>query len=104
MELSNTDTVAGSEVAETLGVVRGNTVRARNAGRDFTQSLRNITGGELKGYTELLTDAREEALNRMTKEAEALDADAVVNVRFTTSSITDTGAEILAYGTAVRLR
>jgi len=104
MELSNTDTVAGSEVVETLGVVRGNTVRARNAGRDFTQSLRNITGGELKGYTELLTDAREEALERMIEEAETLGADAVVNVRFTTSSIADTGAEILAYGTAVRLR
>lgn len=104
MELSNTDAVAGGEVAETLGVVRGNTVRARNAGRDLTQSLRNIAGGELKGYTELLTDAREEALDRMTEEAEALGADAVVNVRFTTSGIADTGAEILAYGTAVRLR
>lgn len=103
MQLSNTDSIAGSEVAETLGVVRGNTVRARNVGRDFTQSLRNITGGELKGYTELLTDAREEALSRMQAEAEELDADAVVNVRFTTSGIADTGAEILAYGTAVRL-
>ena len=103
MQLSNTDSIAGSDVAETLGVVRGNTVRARNVGRDFTQSLRNIAGGEMKGYTELLTDAREEALSRMQAEAEELGADAVVNVRFTTSGIADTGAEILAYGTAVRL-
>lgn len=104
MQLSNTESVAGREIAETLGVVRGNTVRARNVGRDFTQSLRNIAGGEMKGYTELLTDAREEALARMQEDAESLDADAVVNVRFTTSGIADTGAEILAYGTAVRLK
>jgi len=104
MKLSNTDTITGSELTETLGIVRGNTVRARNAGRDFTQSLRNLAGGELKGYTELLTDAREEAQSRMIAEAESLGADAVVNVRFTTSSIADSGAEILAYGTAVRLR
>ncbi len=103
MELSNTDEIAGSEITETLGVVRGNTVRARNVGRDFTQGLRNLAGGELKGYTELMTDARDEAQSRMVAEAEALDADAVVNVRFTTSSIADSGAEILAYGTAVRL-
>ena len=103
MELSNTDGVAGREITETLGVVRGNTVRARNVGRDITQGLRNLAGGELKGYTELMTDARDQAQDRMVAEAEALDADAVVNVRFTTSSIADSGAEILAYGTAVRL-
>ncbi len=104
MLVTTTATVAGREITETLGVVRGNTVRARNAGRDFTQSLRNITGGELRGYTELLTDSREEAIDRMEREAEALGADAVVNVRFITAGVTDGAAEILAYGTAVKLR
>ena len=104
MELSNTDSIAGRDVTETLGLVRGNTVRARNVGRDITQGLRNLAGGELKGYTELMTDARDQAQERMIEEAEALDADGVINVRFSTSSIADSGAEILAYGTAVRLR
>ncbi|ACM56612.1 YbjQ family protein [Halorubrum lacusprofundi] len=104
MELSNTESIAGKEVVETLGLVRGNTVRARNVGRDITQGLRNLAGGELKGYTELMTDARDQAQDRMIEEAEALGADGVINVRFTTSSIADSGAEILAYGTAVRLR
>ena len=104
MELSTTDSIAGKEVVESLGLVRGNTVRARNVGRDITQGLRNLAGGELKGYSELMTDARDQAQDRMVEEAEALGADAVVNVRFTTSSIADSGAEILAYGTAVRLR
>lgn len=102
MELSNTESVAGGEVVETL--VRGNTVRARNVGRDITQGLRNLAGGELKGYTELMTDVRDQAQERMIEEAEALGADGVINVRFTTSSIADSGAEILAYGTALRLR
>ncbi|GAB7008466.1 YbjQ family protein [Halorubrum trueperi] len=104
MELSNTDSIASKEVVETLGLVRGNTVRARNVGRDITQSLRNLAGGELKGYSELMTDARDQAQSRMVDEAETLDADGVINVRFTTSSIADNGAEILAYGTAVQLR
>lgn len=104
MELSSTDGIVGREVVETLGIVRGNTVRARNVGRDITQSLRNIAGGELKGYSELLTDARDEAQARMVEEAEELGADAVVNVRFEASSIASSGAEILAYGTAVRTR
>ena len=104
MELSNTESVAGKEVVETLGLVRGNTVRARNVGRDITQGLRNLAGGELKGYTDLMTDARDQAQDRMIEEAEALGADGVINVRFTTSSIADSGAEILAYGTAVRIR
>jgi len=104
MELSNTESIAGKEVTETLGLVRGNTVRARNVGRDITQGLRNLAGGELKGYTDLMTDARDQAQDRMIEEAEALGADGVINVRFTTSSIADSGAEILAYGTAVRIR
>lgn len=104
MLVTTTDSVPGRDVTEALGLVKGNTVKARNAGRDFTQSLRNITGGELKSYTGLLTESREEALERMISEAEELDADAVVNVRFETSQITEGGSELLAYGTAVRLR
>jgi len=98
MELSNTESIAGKEVVETLGLVRGNTVRARNVGRDITQGLRNLAGGELKGYTELMTDARDQAQDRMIEEAEALGADGVINVRFTTSSIADSGAEISRTG------
>ena len=103
MQLSTTDTIQGEAVAETLGLVKGNTVRARNIGRDLTQSLRNITGGELKSYSGLMTQSRDEAVDRMVEAAEALDADAVVEVRFETSEITQGAAEILAYGTAVRL-
>ncbi len=103
MQTATTDTIAGEEIAETLGTVRGNTVRARNAGRDFTQGLRNIVGGEMKAYTELLSDSREEAEERMLAEAEELGADAVVEMRFETSEIAGTGAEMLAYGTAVTL-
>ncbi|XVH31197.1 YbjQ family protein [Haloferacaceae archaeon DSL9] len=103
MDITTTETIAGYEITEHLGVVRGNTVRARNVGRDITQSLRNLTGGELKAYTELMTQSREQALERMAAEAEALGADAVVNVRFITAGVTEGGAEILAYGTAVAL-
>lgn len=103
MLISTTDTVAGYEVSETLGVVRGNTVRARNIGRDITQGLRNVVGGELKSYTGLLSDAREEAIVRMETQAEELGADAVVSVRFVTAEVTQGAAEILAYGTAVTL-
>ena len=81
MEIVNTETVPGREIEESLGIARGNTVKARNVGRDITQSIRNITGGELKAYSELLTDARDEALERMVEDAERLGADAVVNVR-----------------------
>ena len=103
MKLTTTDTLAGEEIAETLGTVRGNTVRARNAGRDFTQSLRNFVGGEMRAYTELLSESREEAEERMVAEAEELGADAVVCVRFETSEFSAAGAEMLAYGTAVKL-
>ena len=103
MLVTSTGTVTGRETAEALGLVRGNTIRARNVGRDITQGLRNIVGGELKAYTTLLTDAREEALERMEAEAEELGADAVVNVRFETSQVANGAAELLAYGTAVRL-
>ena len=103
MRVLTTETVPGHEIVESVGIARGNTVEARNVGRDITQSLRNITGGELKAYSELLTKARDEALERMVEDAEGLGADAVVNVRFETSEVTNGGAEVIAYGTAVRL-
>jgi len=104
MIISNTETIPGKEVTETLGVVRGSTVRARNIGRDIFASLKNIVGGEVSEYTKLMADSREEALMRMQQDANRLGADAVVNVRFTTSAIMQGMAEILAYGTAVKLR
>jgi uncharacterized protein YbjQ (UPF0145 family) len=103
MEISSTETVPGREVSESLGVVRGNTVRSRNVGSDFAQGLNNIVGGELKGYTKLLGDSRDEAVERMLAEAEELEADAVVNLRFETGSVAQNSVEMLAYGTAVRL-
>ncbi|MBS1263223.1 MAG: hypothetical protein MAG715_00395 [Methanonatronarchaeales archaeon] len=103
MLVTSTETVHGREIVENLGLVRGNTIRARNVGRDLTQALRNLLGGELRAYTGLMTRAREEATGRMEEQAEDLGADAVVNVRFTTSMVTQGSAEILAYGTAVRL-
>ncbi len=103
MQLSTTETVPDGEIVEILGIAKGNTVRAKNVGRDITQAFRNITGGELKSYSNLLSDARDEALSRMAEEAESLGADAVVNIRYETSEIAQGAAEILAYGTAVRL-
>jgi uncharacterized protein YbjQ (UPF0145 family) len=103
MLTTTTETVPDGEVVEILGVVPGNTVEARNVGRDVTQSLRNLVGGELKAYSELLTKARDEALDRMVTEAEDLGADAVINVRYETSEIAGSSAEILCYGTAVRI-
>jgi uncharacterized protein YbjQ (UPF0145 family) len=103
MRVLTTETVPGHEIVESVGIARGNTVEARNVGRDITQSIRNITGGELKAYSELLTKARDEAVERMVEDAEGLGADAVVNVRFETSEVTSGGAEVIAYGTAVRL-
>ncbi len=92
------------EVDEVLGVVRGNTVEARNVGRDITQSIRNIFGGELKAYSELLTKSREKAIREVKEEAEELGADAVINLRMDTSQIADQGSEVLAYGTAVTVK
>lgn len=104
MIISSIETIPGREIGEALGVVRGSTVRARNIGRDIFASLKNIIGGEVSEYTKLMADSREEALYRMEKDAERLGADAVVNVRFTTSAIMQGMAEILAYGTAVKLK
>lgn len=102
--LSNTETVPGREIVEFYGVVTGNTVRAKHLGRDIMAGLKNIVGGELVGYTELLKDSRQEATERMISQAQSMGANAVVNVRFATSSITQGAAELFAYGTAVRVR
>ncbi len=103
MILTTTEKIPGAEVAEILGVVKGSTVRAKWFGKDLIAGLRHIVGGEIKEYTEMLTEAREEAVRRMIEEAERLGANAVINVRFTTSQIAQNAAEILVYGTAVRL-
>jgi uncharacterized protein YbjQ (UPF0145 family) len=103
MLISNTEEVPGRAIAEFYGVVSGSTVRTKHIGRDIMASLKNIFGGELKGYTELLQDARDEALDRMMEQAESLGANAVVNVRFSTSSVAQGAAELFAYGTAVKV-
>ncbi len=103
MLLTNLEIVPGRKVLKHLGLVQGSTVRSKNIGKDLLAGLKNIVGGELKGYTELLQEVREEATERMIRQAEAVGANAVLNVRFTTSSITQGAAELLAYGTAVAL-
>ena len=101
--LSNLEIVPGRRVQTHLGVVQGSTVRAKHAGRDILAGLKNIVGGELKAYTELMQEAREEATGRMIAQAKSIGANAVLNVRYSTTSITMGAAEILAYGTAVIL-
>lgn len=103
MILTNIETVPGREIVEHFGLVQGSTIRAKHVGRDLMAGLKNIVGGELKGYTELLRESRDEALERMVAQAEELGANAVVNVRLATSSVAQGAAEILAYGTAVRV-
>lgn len=103
MMVVNTEMVPGKRIVEVKGLVQGNTVRAKHAGRDIAASFKNLVGGELKGYTELLVESRREAMARMIAQAEELQANAVVNVRFATSSITAGAAELYAYGTAVVL-
>jgi len=103
MIVVNTETIPGYEIVETKGLVQGNTIRAKHIGRDITASLKNLVGGELTQYTELLTESRRQAVERMIQQAQQLNADAVVNVRFTTSSIAAGAAELYAYGTAVKL-
>ena len=104
MILTNTDFVSGKEIKEMLGLVRGNTIQAKSIGKDFKAGLRHIAGGEIKEYTDMLAESREVALKRMVSKAEKIDADAVINIRFMTSAIMGGAAEILAYGTAVKLR
>jgi uncharacterized protein YbjQ (UPF0145 family) len=98
------DTVPGREIDRVVGVARGNVVRARFFGRDFIAGLRNLVGGEVPEYTSLLSESHEQALDRMAKHAEELGADAIITVRLTTSSVMEGAAEILAYGTAVKLK
>jgi uncharacterized protein YbjQ (UPF0145 family) len=101
MIVTNTENVPGKKVVKIVGVVKGNTVRARHIGRDILAVFKNIVGGEIEEYTKLIAEAREQSLDRMTDEAESLGANAVINVRFTTSYIMQNASEILAYGTAV---
>ena len=103
MIITTTENIPHKEIQEVLGVARGSTVRAKNIGRDIFAGLKNIVGGEIQEYTKLQADSREQALQRMIKDAENMGADAIVNVRFSTSMVMQGAAEILAYGTAVRL-
>jgi uncharacterized protein YbjQ (UPF0145 family) len=103
MIVVNTECVPGREVESILGLVQGNTVRAKNVGRDIAAGLKNMVGGELKGYTQLLVESRRQSVERMIAQGNELGADAIVNVRFTTSAVTNGAAELYAYGTAVKL-
>lgn len=103
MIYTTTETVPGREIETVLGIVNGNVVQSKHVGRDFMAGLKGIVGGELKGYTEMLTEARNIAIERLVEEAQELGADAVVGIRFTTSSVTDGASEILVFGTAVKL-
>ena len=104
MIVTNTETIPGKEIIEILDIARGSTVRARSIGRDIFAGLKNIIGGEIEEYTKLQAQAREEAMYRMKKDAKRLGADAIVNVRLTTSTVMQGASEILAYGTAVKLK
>tara|TARA_B100000287_G_scaffold148391_1_gene140121 strand:- start:827 stop:1162 length:336 start_codon:yes stop_codon:yes gene_type:complete len=101
--ITNTETIAGKVISQNLGVVGGSTVRAKHVGKDIGAFFKNIGGGELKAYTELLEESRTEAIARMVADAQARNADAVVNVRFATSAVTGGAAELFAYGTAVKV-
>lgn len=103
MILTNLNTVPGKKILEHYGLVSGSTVRAKHVGRDIMASFKNIVGGELKGYTELLGESRNEAISRMVSQAEEFGANAVVNIRFSTSSVAQGAAELYAYGTAVKV-
>lgn len=103
MQLTNIETVPGKAIVAHFGVVTGSTVRAKHLGRDFMASLKNMVGGELKGYTELLQDSRSQATDRMIAQAEQLGANAIVNIRYATSSVAQGASELYVYGTAVRV-
>jgi len=104
MIVVNTEFVPGYEVTETIGLVRGSTIRSKHIGKDILASLRTLVGGEIKEYTEMLIEARNESMKRMEAQAASIGADAVINVRFVTSQVMSGAAELLAYGTAVKLR
>ena len=104
MIITTTETLPNKEITDVLGICRGSTVRARNVGRDIFAGLKNLVGGEIDEYTKLQAQAREQALERMIKDAENLNADAILNVRFASSMLMQGASEILAYGTAVKLK
>ncbi|MFK7807162.1 MAG: YbjQ family protein [Saprospiraceae bacterium] len=104
MILSTTPTIEGREITETIDIARGSTIRARNIGRDIFAGLKNIIGGEISEYTKLMADAREQAIDRMIADADDMGADAIVNVRFATAMVMQGASEVLAYGTAVKLK
>ena len=104
MILTNVEMVPGRTIVEHYGLVQGSTIRAKHVGRDLMASFKNIVGGELKGYTELLQESREEATSRMVEQARSMGANAIVNVRFATSSVAQGAAELFAYGTAVKVQ
>jgi len=104
MIMVNTDFVEGKKIVETIGIAKGSTIRAKWFGKDIMAGIRQIVGGELKEYTEMLTEARKEATQRMVADAEALGANGIINVRYTTSQVMASAAEILVYGTAVKLK
>ncbi|MDJ0725547.1 MAG: YbjQ family protein [Prochloraceae cyanobacterium] len=104
MILTTLEGVPGKEIIKHFGIVQGSTVRAKNIGKDILAGFKNLVGGELQGYTELLQEARQEALDRMIQQANSIGANAVVNVRFATSSIAQGAAELYVYGTAVRVQ
>ncbi len=103
MIITTTDFIPNREITEILGVARGSTVRARNIGRDIFAGLKNIVGGEIDEYTKLQAESREQAMQRMVQDAQRLNADAIINIRLTTAMVMQGAAEILAYGTAVKL-
>ena len=103
MKITTTDTIPGTEIKEILGVVKGSTIRAKHIGKDIFAGLKSIVGGELTGYTEMLNEARDQAIERMIQNSEELKADAIVNMRLETAEVMQGAAEVLAYGTAVKL-
>ena len=103
MRVVTTESIPGYRVTEAIGVVRGSTIRTKHIGKDFIAGLRTLVGGEIKEYTEMLVEARNESTNRMVAQAEKLGADAIINVRFVTSQVMSGAAELLAYGTAVKI-
>ncbi|UCD07152.1 MAG: YbjQ family protein [Candidatus Aenigmatarchaeota archaeon] len=103
MIVVTSDHVEGKRVVKTLGMVKGNTIRAKHIGKDIVAGLRNIVGGEIKEYTEMMAESREQAISRMMEDAEKIGANGVINVRFSTSMVMGGAAELLAYGTAVKL-
>jgi uncharacterized protein YbjQ (UPF0145 family) len=104
MIIATTDTIAGKEIVQTLGMARGSTIQAKHIGKDIMSGLRTVVGGELTEYSKMLEEAREKAINRMVEDAEKMGANAVINVRFMTSGVMAGAAEMLAYGTAVKIR